>query len=183
MVKRVPFGHEEPSGGTMGYLSAATYNYNTSTSGAGVLVFVLLALAFYIVTALGTYGAYKKAGSYGEPAWSAFVPIYNYLVLLRIAGRPKTWGWFLLVVLVPYLGSVAFFVVYIIVANDISKSFGHGGGFTVGLVLLGPILWYILWWGPSTYRGPAALSGPGGYGGGYPPQPGYPPHPTRYPPH
>jgi hypothetical protein len=167
----------------MGYLSAATYNYNTHTSGSGVLVLVLLAVAFYIVTALGTYGAYKKAGSYGEPAWSAFVPIYNFIILLRIAGRPKTWAWFLLMIIVPYLGSLAFFVVYIIVANDISKSFGHGGGFTVGLVLLGPIFWYILWLGSSTYRGPAALgvSG-GGYGGGYPPQPGYPPQQPGYPP-
>jgi hypothetical protein len=165
----------------MGYLSAATYN--TNTSGAGALVFVLLALAFYIVTALGTYGAYKKAGSYGEPAWSAFVPIYNFIVLLRIAGRPKTWGWFLLMILVPYLGSVAFFVVYIIVANDISKSFGHGGGFTVGLALLGPIFWYILWLGSSTYRGPAAaLGGSGGYGAGYSQQPGYPPQQPGYPP-
>ena len=178
----------------MGHLSAATYN----TSGSGVLVFVLLAIAFYILTALGTYGTYKKAGSYGEPAWSAFVPIYSFIILLRIAGRPRTWAWFLLLVIVPYVGSLGFLVVYIIVANDISKSFGHGGGFTVGLVLLSVIFWYILWLGSSTYRGPAGPAGlaGGGYGGGGagnypgqyppggypPPQPGTPPPPPGYPP-
>jgi hypothetical protein len=179
----------------MGYLSAATYS--ASTRGSGVLVFVLLAIAFYVLTALGTYGTYKKAGSYGDPAWSAFVPIYSFIILLRIAGRPRTWAWFLLLLIVPYVGSLGFLVVYIIVANDISKSFGHGGGFTVGLVLLSVIFWYILWLGSSTYRGPAgpaglAGGGPGGgYGGGGtgsyagqypPPQPGYPPPPPGYPP-
>jgi hypothetical protein len=166
----------------MGYLSATTYNYNGNTNGGGFLVFVLLAIAFYVIIALGTYGTYKKAGSYGDPAWSAFVPIYSFIVLLRIAGRPKTWGWFLLLLIVPYVGSVAFFVVYIIVANDISKSFGHGAGFTVGLVLLSVIFWYILWLGSSQYRGPAALAGGGGYGNQFPPSGGYPPPQPGYPP-
>jgi hypothetical protein len=104
-----------------------------------------------------------------------------------VAGRPKNWGWFLLLLIVPYVGSLAFLVVYIIVANDVSKSFGHGAGFTVGLVLLSVIFWYILWLGSSTYRGPAGPAGTTGtfgspYSGGYPPaQPGYPPQ-GGYPP-
>ncbi len=125
------------------------------------------------------------------------MPIYSFIILLRIAGRPRTWAWFLLLVIVPYVGSLGFLVVYIIVANDISKSFGHGGGFTVGLVLLSVIFWYILWLGSSTYRGPAGPAGlaGGGYGGGAggypgqyppggypPPQPGTPPPPPGYPP-
>jgi hypothetical protein len=157
-----------------------------ASSGGGVLIAVLVAIAFYILVALGTYGTYQKAGSYGEPAWAAFVPIYNFIVLLRVAGRPKNWGWFLLLLIVPYVGSLGFLVVYIIVANDVSKSFGHGAGFTVGLVLLSVIFWYILWLGSSTYRGPAGPAGSAGtfgspYSGGYPPaQPGYPP-PGGYP--
>jgi hypothetical protein len=158
-----------------------------ASSGGGVLIFILVAIAFYILVALGTYGTYLKAGPNGEPAWSAFVPIYNFIILLKVAGRPKTWGWFLLLNIIPYVGSLAFLVVYIIVANDVSKSFGHGAGFTVGLVLLSVIFWYILWLGSSTYRGPA---GPAGntatfgspYAGGYPPaQSGYPPQ-GGYPP-
>jgi hypothetical protein len=166
----------------MGHLSAAMYS--SHTSGSAALAWVVVAVAFYLLTALGTYGSYKKAGRYGEPAWAAFVPIYSFIVLLRIAGRPKTWGWFLLVNLVPYVGSLAFFVVYIIVANDISKSFGHGAGFTVGLAIpvVSIIFWYILWLGSSTYRGPAAMSGSGGFGGQYPPAGGYPPPQPGYPP-
>jgi hypothetical protein len=156
----------------------------TSSGGAGFLV---LEIVLYFVVTLGVWGSYKKAGPNGAPAWAAFIPIYNFIVLLKVAGRPRTWAWFLLLVIVPFIGSLALLVVAIIVLNDVSKSFGHGAGFTVGLVLLSFIFWYILWLGPSTYRGPAALAGSGGYGpggppmgGGYPPpggypQPGYPP--------
>ncbi len=109
----------------------------------------------------------------------------------RIAGRPKTVGLVPASALVPYVGELGLFVVYIIVANDVSKSFGHGPGFTVGLVI--PYVWIIFWWilwrGESTYRGPAALAATPWAGGGYPPaggygtQPGYPPPPgSGYPP-
>ena len=148
---------------------------------------------------MGVYGTYKKAGANGDPAWSAFVPIYNFIVMLKIAGRPTWWGWFLLLPIVPFLGSLAFLVIAIIVLNDVSKSFGHGGGFTVGLVsLVGDLLVHPLA-GAEPVPGPAGpeglrIAGGGGYatsGGrlpsaaqpGYPPvQPGYPPAQPGYPP-
>jgi hypothetical protein len=160
----------------MGNLLAAT-----GTSSGGFAVFLLLALAFYVLVALGLYGTFIKAG---QPGWAGFVPIYNFIILLRVAGRPATWGWFLLLLIVPYVGTLGFFIVYIIVANDVSKSFGHGPGFTVGLVIpyVSIVFWYILWLGSSQYRGPAAAgpSDPGyppSFGGGYPSQ-----APTGYPP-
>jgi hypothetical protein len=117
------------------------------------------------------------------------VPIYNYITMLKVAGRPLWWAWFLLLPIIPLIGSLALLVISIIVLHDVSKSFGHGGAFTVGLVLLSFIFWYILWLGPSQYRGPAAAASfDGGYGGtpsvgGYPPpQPGYPAAPPAYPP-
>jgi hypothetical protein len=149
-------------------------------------------LVFYFIVTLGAWGTYKKAGPNGAPAWSAFVPVYQFIVLLRIAGRPASWAWFLLVFLlnfipiIGFIGSLAFLVAYIIVLNDLSKSFGHGAGFTVGLVLLSVIFWYILWLGPSQYRGPAGPAGLGASGypsnGGFPNSGGYPPPPpTSYP--
>jgi hypothetical protein len=180
----------------MGLLTAATSN-----SGGAVLFLVFL-LFFYVLFALPVWGTYQKASPQGDPAWAAFVPVYNFIVLLRIAGRPKTWAWFLflLIPVVPF-GSLALLVISIFILNDVSKSFGHGPGFTVGLVLLPVIFWFILWLGKSTYlgpKGPTAMVGayggypnqgyppPGGYAQpGYPqqgyPQPGYP-QPGGYPP-
>ena len=148
-----------------------------ATSAGGAFALIILYIAIYIVFALGVYGTYKKAGPNGDPAWAAFVPIYNFIIMLKVAGRPLWWGWFLLLPLVPFLGSLALLVISIIVLNDVSKSFGHGGGFTVGLVLLSVIFWYILWLGKSQYRGPAGPAGLNLAGGDYPPagQPTYPP--------
>jgi hypothetical protein len=164
-------GPDESKGETMGHLLAASYSYSSSSSGTGFI----FELIFYVVTALGTYGAYKKAG---QPGWAAFVPIYNFYILCKVAGRPGWWTWSLLLLIIPFLGWIAFLVIAIIVLNDVSKSFGHGGGFTVGLVLLSTIFWYILWLGSSTYRGPAAAGGAMGNPNQYPPQGpqgGYPP--------
>jgi hypothetical protein len=168
----------------MGHMMAAS-------SGGGGLLFIELII--YVVFALGVYGAYGKAGPYGRPPWAAFIPIYNFIVLLKVAGRPTSWAWFLLLAVIPIVGSIALLVVSIVILNDVSKSFGHGGGFTVGLVLLAPIFWYILWLGPSTYRGPAGPAGGGAFGGpasgGYPYAAGTPyaggyppPQPGGYPP-
>ena len=103
----------------VGFLTAAS-------SGAGGGIVFLAFIFFYILFALPVWGTYQKASPQGDPAWAAFVPIYNFIVLLRVAGRPKTWAWFLLLPLVPYLGSLALLVISIFILNDVSKSFGHG---------------------------------------------------------
>jgi hypothetical protein len=56
----------------------------------------------------------------------------------------------------------------ILIYNGIAKSFGKGGGFTVGLLLLPFVFFPILGFGSARYLGPG---GPG-YGG-YSPQGGY----------
>jgi hypothetical protein len=163
-----------------------------ATSGGGAGLLIVLYIAIYIVFTLGVYGSYKKALPNGEPPWAAFIPIWNFIVLLKVAGRPRWWAWFLLLPIIPFVGSLALLVISIVILNDVSKSFGHGAGFTVGLVLLSVIFWYILWLGKSTYRGPAGPAGvaattfgapPQAYGTGYPAQPqgGYPP-PGQAPP-
>jgi hypothetical protein len=183
------------------HLLGATYVVSTNRHHSA-LVGLVFVVVFYVIFTLGFWGTYKKAGPNGEPAWSAFVPIYSWIVLLRIVGRPKSWAWFLLLLIpsffIPAIGilfTLAFWVVYIIVANDVSKSFGHGPGFTVGLAFfIFPVViivfWYILWLGQSRYLGPAGPEGlrmgGAGYsppGGGYPTsQPGYPPVQPGYPP-
>ena len=49
-------------------------------------------------------------------------------------------------------------VIFIIITNDLSKSFGHGVGFTLGLIFLSLIFIYVLAFGGSTYRGPAGAA-------------------------
>jgi hypothetical protein len=173
------------------------YNSSDALGGgaaAGLFAFMgliwLFALAVAAVVLIGMWKVFAKAG---QPGWAALIPIYNIYVLLQIVGRPTWWLAFLLLSFIPGIGAIAVWVVMIILYNDLSKSFGQGVGFTVGLVLLSPIFMPILGFGSSQYLGPMATGfgnpeTPGGYGtpggaapGGYPP-PAQPYAPPAYQP-
>ena len=119
----------------------AASTYASSSSNAWIWI---AAIAGYLIWALPLMGVFLKAG---EPGIAAFVPIWNLLVLLKIVGRP--W-WWLILYIIPVVG----FIVAIVVLYDLAKSFGHGVGFTIGLVLLSWIFLLILWLGGSRYLGP-----------------------------
>ncbi|UZN04655.1 DUF5684 domain-containing protein [Cellulomonas sp. S1-8] len=117
-----------------------------AAAGGAAVVGLIFGLIGYVIGALGLMGVFTKAG---KPGWAAFVPIYNLIVLLEVVGRPL---WWFVLFLIPGVNVIAM----IIVMNDLSKSFGHEVGFTVGLVLLTVVFTWILWLGSSTYRGPSA---------------------------
>lgn len=109
--------------------------------GTTVVIIYLLFIALMIASIWITY---SKAG---KPGWAAIIPIYNILVWLEIIGKP--W-WWLLLCLIPLVN----IVIIIIMINRLSKVFGHGVGFTLGLIFLGFIFFPILAFGDSKYIGP-----------------------------
>ena len=125
----------------MGGLAQVTYE----TSGAGAAGIILYVAVIYALLVIPYWVIFKKAGREG---WPALIPIYSTYIVLKIIGRP---GWWLILFLIPLVN----LVIYIIMMNDLSKSFGHGVGFTLGLLFLSIIFLYILAFGSSTYRGPA----------------------------
>jgi uncharacterized membrane protein YhaH (DUF805 family) len=115
-------------------------------SSALLVTGLLVYLAVIVVLVAAMWKVFTKAG---QPGWAALVPLYNICVLLKVVGRS---GWWLVLFLIPVVG----IIVGIIVALDLAKSFGKGGGFAVLLFLL-PIIGYpILGFGPARYVGPAA---------------------------
>jgi uncharacterized protein DUF5684 len=146
----------------MGHLLAVSSGYSVAGAGA---VGVVVDLVLYVITGIGLYGTFAKAG---QPGWAGFVPIYNIYILLKVAGRPTWWTWFILLPLVTFfvpvvyiLAAIFVLVVSIFVLNDTSRSFGHGGGFTVGLVLLPFVFFNILGYDQNRYLGPAGPEGNG----------------------
>jgi hypothetical protein len=101
----------------------------------GICVMVLEIVALWFI--------FEKAG---EPGWAAIIPIYNYLIAIKIAGKP--W-WWLLLMLIP----IANLVFYIIILDGLAKSFGKTSGFTVGLFFLRFIFIPILGFGKAVYSG------------------------------
>lgn len=109
-------------------------------------VFLLVLGVIVIVGVVSLWKIYSKAG---KPGWVVIIPIYNYLVLLEIVGRP--W-WWLILILIPCVN----LVISIIVTIDLAKSFGKGTGFGLGLYFLPFIFYPILAFGSSNYAGPTA---------------------------
>ena len=85
----------------------------------------------------------------GEPGWAAIVPIYNLIVILKIAGKP---GWWFLLYFIPLVN----IVIGIIVMIALAERFGKTAGFGIGLALLSPIFMPILAFGDAQYLGEKA---------------------------
>ena len=128
-------------------LAQTTVTFEGSGLAWGVLF--LWVVVFYAISVIPYWVIFTKAG---QPGWPALIPIYSTYVLLKVVGRP---GWWLLLFLIPIIN----IVFLIIMLNDLSKSFGHGVGFTLGLLFLSLIFFYILAFGSSTYRGPTGAVG------------------------
>jgi hypothetical protein len=122
----------------VGALAAGQYE-DVAGPGAG---FYLVWLVIMVVELVAFWKVFTKAG---KPGWAVLVPIYNFIVLLEIVNRPL---WWILLLLIPLVNVV----IMIMVVNDLSKSFGKGAGFTVGLLLLGFVFYPILGFGDATYQ-------------------------------
>jgi hypothetical protein len=109
--------------------------------GNGIAVVVYLAIIVLEIAAM--WRVFTKAG---QPGWASLIPIYNAIVLLRIAGRP---AWWVILMLVPIVN----LIVIIVAMIDVAKAFGKGAGFGVGLALLSFIFVPILGFGSAQYGG------------------------------
>lgn len=105
---------------------------------------MILALLWYVGMAL----TFKKAN---QPWWAAIIPYYNFYVMLKIGGNPP---WWILLLLVPVLNLYIFYRMFV----DVSKAFGQGIAFGLGLLIppFTPICWLWLGLGSFNYQGSPA---------------------------
>lgn len=115
-------------------------NEELFTTNMFVFIAILIVIAF-----AAQWRIYQKAG---KPGWAAIVPIYNVIILMEIIGKP--WWWLLLILFPP---TSLIFAVW--ATNLLSKSFGQGVGFTLGLIFLSIIFYPMLAFGNFEYKGPA----------------------------
>ena len=136
---------------------------NDGALGALFAVYVIIMIAIYVVTVVGLWKMYVKAGS---PGWAAIIPIYNWWVWVEMIGRPRWWFWALvasvLLSWIPIVGiilSILMFVLYLMGCLDMAKAFGRGAGTGIGLWLVPFVFAPILGFGDAQYLGPVASSG------------------------
>ncbi len=143
-----------------------------------LIVFGILAIVLAIFLLVAGWKIFKKAG---EPGWKILIPIYNIYTMFKILGMTN-WFWATLATslcsdIAINLNAMAsdgtntansgsFAIMMIVVIIDLvvtiwgsilysirlSKSFGHGGGYAVGIFFLPYIFWMILGFGSSEYK-------------------------------
>jgi len=105
-------------------------------------IFVLSYVIVLLFVSL--WHVFKKAG---KPGWASIIPIYNILIWLDIAEKPRAW-FFLLII--PVVNILAIIFINISVANKFGKSPVFGG---LGLTFLSFIFYPILASPESKYLG------------------------------
>ena len=105
----------------------------------------IIALAVCVLMIASMWVVFTKAN---EPGWAAIIPIYNIIVLLKIAGKPM---WFIVLFLIPIVSLIAAILVYV----SLAKSFGKSAGYGIGMILLPFIFFPMLAFGDAKYQGPA----------------------------
>jgi hypothetical protein len=91
---------------------------------------IIIYLAIIILMIASWWKIFSKAG---QPGWAILIPIYNLVVMLKVAGKP-VW-WIALILLIPFVNIIMLLLVFI----GISQNFGKGAGLGVGMWLL-PII-------------------------------------------
>lgn len=126
--------------------------------GGAVLIAGLITLAVNIVLIVAKWKIFEKAS---EPGWAAIVPFYNSYVLAKI-----TWGngWFFIFPVVCAIATgladdiswlfLLLSMTYLAFTYlKLSRSFGHGIGFAIGLYFLGIVFFPLLGFGKDQYIG------------------------------
>ncbi len=136
---------------------------------AGLAIYLAIALAWYIIMVIANWKIFTKAG---EAGWKSLIPFLNTYVTFKIAWKGSMF-WAMIGSLVlgsvltsiagenggilAIIGAVLSFastIIGLISIHKLSKSFGHGLLFTLGLIFFSPIFTLILGLGKSQYIGP-----------------------------
>ena len=124
--------------------SMDTYSYSTTMSPEQSTATTIVMLIVAVIEIIAMWKIFTKAGDGG---WKSIIPIYNIITLCKIADGS---GWKVLLFLIPIVNVIY----YIILMFRLSKSFGKGVLFCLGLLFLPNIFTLILGFGSAQYGGP-----------------------------
>jgi hypothetical protein len=131
---------------SVGLFAQQQFKFEEMEAGGGGIPtwMIVLYVAVLVVIIAGIWKMFTKAG---EPGWACIVPIYNIIVMLRIAGMPL---WWLIVMLIPLVSIIPAFML----PFKTAERFGKGAGFAIGMIFLPFIFYPILGFGDARYTPP-----------------------------
>lgn len=131
-------------------------------------IYLIFALVWWILQIIANWNIFTKAG---EAGWKSLIPIYGDYISYKIAWQTSYfWLSFILGIVASYVSSanlnesifltviatllrIVIAVINIMYCIKLSRAFGHGIGFAIGLILLQPIFLLILGFGSDQYYG------------------------------
>lgn len=138
----------------------------TAAAEFGLGAYMIFSAVVWLIGIICLWAIFNKAG---ESGWKALIPIYRYYLLFKISWT----GLMYLLILVLSFAAIflanlytvsnttilivvavlllAAIIIHIVQAAKLSKAFGHGGGFALGLIFLPFIFYLILGFGNSQY--------------------------------
>jgi hypothetical protein len=125
-------------------LAGDPYGEMVESAVSNPVVLTFSFIIWYVTVAFFIAAQWKLFAEAGEPGWAALVPIYNMVVMMKIAGKPE---WWVILLFIP----IANFVAAIIMYFGLARNFGRSDGFAVGLIFLPYIFLLILGFGNSRY--------------------------------
>jgi hypothetical protein len=123
-----------------------TTTENTVLTGGVAIAYTVVALVIAVLLIIAEWKIFTKAG---KPGWHSLIPFLNLYDLFEIAGMN---GWMFLLLLVPCVGWIAFYVALF----KLCQQFGKGTGFGIGMILFPNLFMLILGFGSAQYVGTKA---------------------------
>ena len=157
-----------------------------ATAGAAAGSLVTLSIVAFVIWIVYVVAYWKVFTKMGEPGWKCIIPFYNVYIIYQRTWSVKMFWAFLAAVVVtlvtglmaltispagtilavdPLLSTISYVTQFVAAGIEIvalyflSKSFGHGVGFFLGLLFLAPIFILVLGLGSSEYIGPKGEPG------------------------
>ena len=129
-----------------------------------IAIMAVIVAINYILSAIGYVKMFQKA-NIDNPSAKGMIPLWNTFTAFQMTDNLNMF-WILIGVSVvssvistipvisslTIVGSISALYIVILQEHKLSKAFGHGAGYTVGLVLLRPIFMLILGCGSSQYE-------------------------------
>lgn len=146
------------------YLSSEDFAVGTVVGGI-IGVVLVIQIIWYILKLMA---AYKVVAKMGEPGWKSLIPFYHeYILFKHVWFAPVGILYLLLGIafgfipddkgLVLQLLAIVVGIIIIVIqakfASHLSKAFGHGIGYALGIFFLEPVFTMILGFGNDKYLG------------------------------
>lgn len=136
-------------------------DYPTAPLLTAMIILLLVSIALLVFYYVCAWKVYKKFGLSG---WKSIIPIYsNYVLASVLVEKALAIAWTVMTAITLFLSGlssysfeptglsvtcgIVTFILQILIMHALSTTFGHGGWFTVGLVVLPLVFWAILAFG------------------------------------